>query len=514
VMDGDGSGGGLGEMFTLVKLDRPGNILPLNEELLVVDDRQVHTYLLWDSAQRVLLQRIEADPADASNSVTYAELAFRAGKTELVIDATDNALAAIEQDPLSLRNDTARARLFRALLDMIDPPLGARIARELTLPQRREVLQRLELTASTPRETVAYLMVAGSLAESEGEPARAVDAYQRILQSPSLAGTMHFDQDRSVPADTEATSRLRSLIEVFSRDIYRSYDGEADRALAAMEHERDPGAFESVARRYPVATSSPRAWQLAADRYERQGLSRFVTSALDEGLRVARDVLEPGDALTAEIAGLFVTQLMKSSQYERALAMLTGFERAGTLGVLTVRGVPTDGLRLLASVRRTILRRDQRPRIGEPMRDPTTLLGWALFNDPDVLNESVPTNRIPMISTDGNIAIFGKDDAGEIRMLWGGVEQARESIVRFSTAGVLFATRDAPSVIDRSYILRDLDTGTVLWKTQPFFSHFDAIDTSAAGRPSEPGRPVPRFDTPLQSNIRATTLIQDRKSVV
>ncbi len=63
------------------------------------------------------------------------------------------------------------------------------------------------------------------------------------------------------------------------------------------------------------------------------------------------------------------------------------------------------------------------------------------------------------------------------------------------------------SVIDRSFTMHDLDTGRQLWKTQPFFSVFDKVDTRAAGRPDEMGRPIPRFDTPLLPNLRATTLI-------
>src|SRR5204863_10043109 len=46
----------------LVKLERPGNVVPLESELLVVDARQLHSYLAWGVAEKLLEARMGANP--------------------------------------------------------------------------------------------------------------------------------------------------------------------------------------------------------------------------------------------------------------------------------------------------------------------------------------------------------------------------------------------------------------------------------------------------------------------
>ena len=64
-----------------------------------------------------------------------------------------------------------------------------------------------------------------------------------------------------------------------------------------------------------------------------------------------------------------------------------------------------------------------------------------------------------------------------------------------------------PTVLDRSFTMRDIDTGEIVWKTEPFYTLFDEVDRREAGQPQRQGEVVPRFDTPLRSNVRSTTLI-------
>ena len=256
--------------FEFVDLDRPGIVLPMDEELLVVDDRQVHTYLLWDSARDVLSRRMENDPTDASNPCDVrgagvprgADVA--GGRGDGSGAAGDRAGAALDAE-----RDGAGAAVQRSAGH--GGPAGRRAGgRALNDEQRRAVLSRLELTASTPRERVAHLMVRGSIAESNDEPRDAVDAYQRILESEELASTMHFESERSVPADAEATRRLRSLIEVHSREIYRAYDREAEPRSRSFK----TSATRRRSRRSHGRTRSRRARRVRGARRRRGTSSR------------------------------------------------------------------------------------------------------------------------------------------------------------------------------------------------------------------------------------------------
>ena len=51
------------------------------------------------------------------------------------------------------------------------------------------------------------------------------------------------------------------------------------------------------------------------------------------------------------------------------------------------------------------------------------------------MQENVPIDRVPMISTQGEMAVFGLDGDGGFVKLWDGVIQSRESLMRFDERG-------------------------------------------------------------------------------
>jgi outer membrane protein assembly factor BamB len=78
----------------LIELDVSGNAVAAEGQLVVVSLDAVHSYLVWDAASRVLMDRIEADPTDPAPPTTFAELAYRSGRFGSILDAADKAMAA------------------------------------------------------------------------------------------------------------------------------------------------------------------------------------------------------------------------------------------------------------------------------------------------------------------------------------------------------------------------------------------------------------------------------------
>ena len=94
-------------------LDKPGNVLPMDGQLLAVDDQEIHTYLVWDVADRMLRRRMEEEVDDPTPAITYAELSYRAGRPDGILPAVDRALA--------------RPRPAGASLDLAGAPRSAEI---------------------------------------------------------------------------------------------------------------------------------------------------------------------------------------------------------------------------------------------------------------------------------------------------------------------------------------------------------------------------------------------------
>ncbi len=160
-------------------LSSPGNVLPATSQLLVVDDGWLHAYLLWDEAERVLRQRMTKDPADAGPAVTFAELAYRAGKAGQILGAVDAALAALERGsngPHSQDNEAARRRLWESVLGMLnssqEPDLNFAAGDTQRLADAELVgalIDRLGRIASTADDRATQLLTLGRHREGRAD---------------------------------------------------------------------------------------------------------------------------------------------------------------------------------------------------------------------------------------------------------------------------------------------------------------------------------------------------------
>lgn len=496
-------------------LDKPGNLLPLDGQLLAFDDHEVHTYLVWESAERMLKERMDADPTDPTPAITYAELSYRAGRPDGIIPAVDRALAAVEREAPGTNVAEDQGRLFRAIFSMVEPPPNVAGRALLPIEMRGALLQRLDRCAGAPAERVAYLLAAGRFHEAVDQPGQAVEAYQTVLDSPGLSLTTFTQGETVVSADFEATRRLRRLVQTHGLNLYGAFQADADRALAGLTQSLEPEPFEALARRYPVSRAAVTAWLEASTRYTTQGKSRLAVQALEEGLAVATQALGHDDPLLAELTGRLVRHLARSGLVHPALTTLEAFTRAHPGRRLTENGETINEQEITAGLRDEIARLNRRPRIGpEPAPETSAMLGWSVLEP--VANETpeLVADRVMMIAEDDEIALFKAEGPGAPVKAWGGVHG--EDYLWMDTDGVAFSREvGEPNREDYAIVRRDLDTGRVKWESPPFRTLFakSAID-DLLGDPQKEFIPV--IDTPLQSRVPVIdlSLLFDRRTMV
>ncbi|HSG63939.1 MAG TPA: PQQ-binding-like beta-propeller repeat protein, partial [Gammaproteobacteria bacterium] len=69
-----------------IELDATGNIAALDGQVIVVDQLHASSFLSWDTASRLLEQRIADDPGAA---ITLAELAYRADRIDAIVPSVE-----------------------------------------------------------------------------------------------------------------------------------------------------------------------------------------------------------------------------------------------------------------------------------------------------------------------------------------------------------------------------------------------------------------------------------------
>jgi outer membrane protein assembly factor BamB/tetratricopeptide (TPR) repeat protein len=470
-------------------LERPGIVAATDGQLVVADDLRVHSYLSWDTAERLLRERIEADPLDPGPAVTYAELAYRAGREGAILRAVDTAMRAMEADPLGDRSRESRGRMFVAVLEMVEP--SASSGPGPVEPALREtLLDRLGRLASTPGEQVAFLLVSGRVFETTGRPALAVERYQEVLASETLSGAIHVERTMRLPAETEATRRLRSLIRLEGRGVYEAYEQEAGRLLAELGDLASAADYERIARRYPVSTRAPVAWQRAARERFAGGQTQQGIFALEEGITSAADTRGEGDPLLGQIAGALITRLIEDGRLAPAAYRLETLleDRPGL--ALWSGGEPlaTDALR--ERIATLLAERERRPRIGGATADSRVIVEWTIETPRDVSNRDRPTDAVVMRSTDGRRALWRLGPGGALERAWSAPIEGELLRIDHHALYVTDAAREQPSM--RWVARHDLDTGEVVWRT-PFFAELFSEDGGF-----DPMGPAPRVDTPLE----------------
>lgn len=356
-------------------LEETGQVLALESQLVVADDARLHSYLLWDVAERLLLQRVKDSPDDATPAVTFAELAHRAGKPERIGEAVDLAMAALRRAPANDATAGVKTRLLdvlRAILAAgLEPPAPKDPAGETkpaVAPLDTALLAKLvagfgEL-AGAGDERAGFLLASGRLKELLGQPGEAAAAYQQVLDDPTLASATWRGAQLTVRAELEATRRLESLIRTSGPAAYAAQEAKAQSELAAIDAAAGPERLEALTQRYPLAQSALPAYARLADAYVAADRPQAAIGALEAGLRAARRLPEAPMASVGELGGRLIQLLRSRGQTSAAATTLRTLRQRYPELALTSAGQPVDAGTLAAELDGVLAASARWPRVG------------------------------------------------------------------------------------------------------------------------------------------------------
>lgn len=517
------------------KLDRIGNVLPLESQLLVVDSSNLHSYLTYPVAQRLLQNRMDASPGDPEPAVTFADLAYRSGHPDQVPPAADRALAAIERAPTSDVMRTARRRLFTVLRTMTDasqerpePPAvepvvrpGARPprpVRELPVLETRwltPIVERLGRAAETPDERVSYLMALGRLHDADGRPAMAAEAYQTVLGDPVLSAATWQGATAEVRAEIEATRRVRQLILDRGPGAYALFEAQAAAEISALGSGAAAPALERLARRFPAAVAAAQAWARIADAEEAAGRDQGALGALREALVIVETAHAAGaemdPALFGEVAGRLATKLQRVEQFFAAAQLLTRLRAQYPALAITDRGSAIDAAEMSRDLLARLPGQRRLPRIGPELDGRVQALpGWQLMPPRSRAGETRSAEHAMLIAPgDGKVALWGSATGAHavaagstplVQMLWSRDFRAgggAPELLRLDTdSAFLFwpwSEGGRGPWVERIGAIG----GETRWSTEPFRGLF-AADPELDRRISS----VVSFETPIDGSVK------------
>lgn len=478
-------------------IDRSGNALALDGQLLVVDSLELHNYMVWETASGLLRQRMESDPQNPAPAATLAELAYRAGKFDRIIESVDLALQAIGRNPQA--HEQVRASLFHAVLKMLDPEsapdqdahrVTTRITRLATL---QALSERLEALAELPEEIVAHRLVEAGLHEAAAHPDRAVESLQEILADPLLASTFWQGGLLTIRADLEATRRLRELLERRGWNAYTAFEREAYAQLDVIGNSAPPDAFEALAKRYPFSSLAPRFWLMAAERAAESAQLRLV----DQGVRSLAAVHHVGGPidpdLVSELYGRLIVGLIDAGR--AADASLAAADLQTRFG--DVR--PTQGRRLLAldellAGRSATASEPTRAHIGPIMpgqAEPRLVQGRMLLPTLET-TVPLPADAVLLVAPSSQkLRLLALNDSGELVERWAIPAPFEPILLEHTRAGILIAWLDPAGV---QFECLDPSDGRTIWKHRPFeaVGERDGVNRAAL---------LSGFVTPLEGRV-------------
>lgn len=546
----------------LVRLDAPGNLLPLESQLLVVDDARLHSYLLWDVASAMLRKRLADDPLDAGTAVTLAELAYRAGRSESILEGVDAALAAMDRaakagapghDGVAQR--AVRRRLYVALDAMLTRTLeeprswvagttspnagrstasGGEVLTDAGLIEA--LVDRLGRVASDPGERAGHLLASGRFAEGLGRVADAAARYQRVLDEQDLAASTWEGPRVRVPAHVEAARRVIDLVSVHGLAAYAVHERDAGAALEALPEDADPAMFTALAERYPVGAASVQAWLKAGRGSMRRAASDAsarvrAISAFERGLETARATPSGGvdAALTAAVGGELAWALLDAGHERRALGVLDEVQSmAPGLAMSATKPDGTERVLDAAEVRsrvgRAISERSRWARIGGTTgSDAQALAGHALM-EPMIRDRTPAVHRMFATRSERHVALWAPDPdspSGAVTRVWQRtIDEQSPTLVRidgdsayFAFVGTALTASSRPRATLERVRLIAPDRAETAWRTDEPGAVFEEAEGVAV---VQGGVSVSMFMTPGGRAVDKSdmTVVMDERTIV
>ncbi len=282
-----------GEVVDEHKVAAPGNVLVLDDEIVVAGMDHVSGYISWSDAYERLTRTIEAEPLDPMPALALTHLAVSSGRDEAALAAVDAALAALDQRHLARSDagtrdapvDPVQQHVFGELLRTVSQK-GA------TSPQTRSTLyDRMAALTATASDEVSYRLSHGAFLAEVGRHRAAIDRYQSILDDATLSTQMHSTKEGLFQAGLEAQVRQSALRAAHGPQISEHLETTANQLLAELSGAAGtpPEKLVALARRFPICAAASSALLAAAERLAGDGESDAAIATLRDAYRLARD---------------------------------------------------------------------------------------------------------------------------------------------------------------------------------------------------------------------------------
>ncbi len=492
------------EQISLTTLDGSGTLLAAPGYLLAADDKTLRGFIAYDEAAALLRARVAGDPRGTGAMLAYVELALRAGKPEQAAPYAEQALDALDLAQASgdAPRPGDRRRLFDLLLGALRP--GAGVGETKT---QDRLAASLERAAESHEERATELVRVGTMHEARGEPGKAAEAFQAILSDETLARALllpALDAGAGALAGQEADRRLTALIVQHGTALYAGFANEAARASAELPPGAGPERLMELARRYPLAPTTPDLWARAAKLLGDAHKVADATAAWGRGLHAAEVLVHAG--ATEQLLGVsrlgreLCLSLNAAGNASAAYRLLVRLNAQYPLA-LESGDVPVDVPALRASLADAVAKGTGLAHVGsrvDPSSPPQALQGWRLG---DVLippGPGSPTDCAFLHSpTTSSVALFvASPEEGALAQAWSRHYDA-------------FAPTALKVGLDRTYLFWpgarggsveaiDNASGRTLWKSD----EFGALFTDEPKRAGDD-----RFPVPLAGEVRAADLI-------
>ena len=379
---------------TLIELDATGNIAALDGQIIVVDQLNASSFLAWETASRMLQERISADPGAA---ITLTELAYRADRIDGIVASVQRAMEVVRAQSIEQRS-ALRADLFAVVHDMVrDTPAqsgdadtnagqsdaqdGAPLWERLGDERLGALLRAMGELARTHRQVVAHRMALGNMHERFGRDSDAINAYQDILDQPDLSSAMWEGSGIAVRAGLEASRRIGTIIERAGTGAYQQANARAVAERELIATNATPEQLRALAQRYPWSRIAPALLLEAAQRFSDNGNAPAGIDAARSGIESARRFRDLGmpieRAVIESLGERLISGLMATSRSRDALSAARALLESFPAVVLRIdgRGVTLEQLANAAGQSDTL------PRLGArfiPDPEPLLLTGSPL----------------------------------------------------------------------------------------------------------------------------------------
>ncbi len=298
---------------------RGGNVVALNDMLIVASDRTVSAYVALEQIWAQLRKAMEAAPSDPVPALKMAEMALNSLRFEDGLEALQEAVRRAGGLVAPLDSDL-RTRFYEDAMRFV----STMSRRDQLAVEKLDALYAIASQAApTPSEHLAYRLRFADLYVTMGRVEFGVGILQQILRDRSLSNRPVSETlSGSMDAGRYAKERIDEMIDQHGRAVFGRFENEAaslfiqakqsrDRGLLARVWETYPnslaatdalivlakifsesGQHEDAARRltaaYHTRLGSPDAPQLMrriADEYEAAGLTKYAYRWLTKAVR-------------------------------------------------------------------------------------------------------------------------------------------------------------------------------------------------------------------------------------